>query len=728
MDVDRRGATAVRSAPAAAPGPVPGLLAVAAAGVGLAALLWVLAGVVGRDLTTRSVLAVAVLTAVHCGLVALALPRAGAAVRVLVGAVVGLAVAGTAVWLSGLAGWAGLRWVVVAAPALAWLLPAARTGWRSPAEDRWARLARHAPALWGLAGAWLLAAPVLADRIGPSAGAGPFRVYYVDTTWHVALTAEAMARAPEVYPWIPDVPIGYSWLFFGTLGLLGNATGATAAQVVLAIGPTLMAVLVPVALAGCAWVVSRSRLATALAPVLFAVMRGPVLATVEQVQQTPGWVLINRDSTNALVLAVVVVLVLQVRTPRGPRGAGAASVLLLFGLTFAAAGGRGGAVLPVLGAVGLTWLAWLRDRDRRLLLTWSSVAVVVAVVGATLGVTRSSGSFRVEPLSFLPAGATVGLEGPLLPVASVAVMVVMTGALLLLHRWTPHAAAAQPALVGGALAGVLGLAVFGHPSFSQLYFFHACWPLLVVGMAVLLAGAVRALGPLVLAPVAAAVVATQLVLQPPAALPATPWPVRAGLGAALVVAGLVVVALAVARRHGGLRPVAWALPVLVLALQPWALPEVLHASVTVEAAPSESTVSDGQLAVMAELRERSDPEDLVVTNKHCLHGDVGACDARWFTVAAFSERRVLVEGWSYDYTWTSSGNDAAGYDDPALLAANDELIAAPSPASCARMRAEGVRWVYVDEREAWSPALADVADLVASADDAALYRLHDDCG
>ncbi|MGY2081881.1 hypothetical protein [Modestobacter sp. SYSU DS0657] len=451
-----------------------GLLGAVAAAVALAALASLLTAEVGWATTVRAVLAVVVLTAVHGGIAAIALPRSGPLVRLLVGAVTGLAVAGIAVWLSGVVGWFVFRWPAAALPAVVWLLPAARTGWRPRTEVNWReRAGRYGPVLWGLAVAWLVTVPALADRIGPTAGAGPFRQYYVDVSWHIALTAEGLDRAPEVYPWIPDVAIGYSWLFFGTLAFLGNLTGATAAQLVLAIGPTLLAVVVPVALAAATWVVSRSRLAAALAPVLFAVLRGPVFAAVEQVQQTPGWVLINRDSTNALVLAVIVLLVTQARGTDGRRTAQLGSVLLLCVLTFAAAGGRGGAVVPIAGAAGLVWLCGLRDPERRRLLTASAVGIGVAIVAATVGVTRSSGSFRVDPLTFLPewyAGAHGAMP---LQLATIAVTLAMTASLLLLGRWTPAAAVARPVLIGGALAGLAGLVLFGHPAFSQLYFFHA---------------------------------------------------------------------------------------------------------------------------------------------------------------------------------------------------------------------------------------------------------------
>jgi hypothetical protein len=172
-------------------------------------------------------------------------------------------------------------------------------------------------------------------------------------------------------------------------------------------------------------------------------------------------------------------------------------------------------------------------------------------------------------------------------------------------------------------------------------------------------------------------------------------------------------------------------PLAVLPLQPWALPAFVHPAAVVEPGPTAETVSSGQLAVLDELRLRSGAEDLVATNKHCRSGTVtgGDCDARWFAVAAFAERRVLVEGWSYDYTWTSSGTDnSEPYWDPALLRANDGFIADPSAATCRVLRDHGVRWVYVDEREAWSPRIAEHADLVRAEDDAALYRLRDACG
>jgi hypothetical protein len=396
----------------------------------------------------------------------------------------------------------------------------------------------------------------------------------------------------------------------------------------------------------------------------------------------------------------------------------------LFLVTFAAAGSRGGAVLPILGSAGLLWLISLRQREGRRAHTWALGVVVVAIAAATFGVTRSSGSFRVDPLNFLP-GRVAGQGIPVAEIASIAVMLAMTASIALIGRWSP-----RPVLIGAALAGILGLVLFGHPAYSQLYFFHAAWPVIVVGLAVLLAGAVRALGPAVLAALALAVLAVQAVLAPPALLPPTSWPVRAAIAALCALPAIGACAAVLVRHHGWSRTAIFALPVLIIALQPWGVPQILNPAAVVRTATTSRTVSNGQLHLLDLLRTRSDPTDLVATNKHCLSGTQTArtCDARWFAVAAFAERRVLMEGWSYDYTWSSAGNDnLEPYWHPALLRANDGFIAAPSVATCRVLSKAGVRWIYVDMRERWSPHLADYADTIAATADAALYRLHRSC-
>ena len=121
------------------------------------------------------------------------------------------------------------------------------------------------------------------------------------------------------------------------------------------------------------------------------------------------------------------------------------------------------------------------------------------------------------------------------------------------------------------------------------------------------------------------------------------------------------------------------------------------------------------------LRAHSGPDDLVATNSHCRLGGNG-CDSRDFWLAAYSERQVLVEGWSYTEPAFATGglwdHTLAGspFWDPALLAANDEVFYRPSAAGVAAFgRAHHVRWL-VAVGTVPDPAPGVKANLHASAD------------
>jgi hypothetical protein len=104
----------------------------------------------------------------------------------------------------------------------------------------------------------------------------------------------------------------------------------------------------------------------------------------------------------------------------------------------------------------------------------------------------------------------------------------------------------------------------------------------------------------------------------------------------------------------------------------------------------------------------------VATDAHCRPGGRdGRCDARSFWVAAFTERRVLVEGWGYNARLQALGN-AGGrrytewpFWDARKLAVNDAAFTAPTSAGLAALRRYGVRWLITDHPAA--PALAALA-------------------
>ena len=53
--------------------------------------------------------------------------------------------------------------------------------------------------------------------------------------------------------------------------------------------------------------------------------------------------------------------------------------------------------------------------------------------------------------------------------------------------------------------------------------------------------------------------------------------------------------------------------------------------------------SPGRIAALTWLRNNSDENDIVATNRFCIPG-VEPCDMKWYLVSAISKRRMLVEG------------------------------------------------------------------------------------
>jgi hypothetical protein len=145
-------------------------------------------------------------------------------------------------------------------------------------------------------------------------------------------------------------------------------------------------------------------------------------------------------------------------------------------------------------------------------------------------------------------------------------------------------------------------------------------------------------------------------------------------------------------------------------------------------------VTPASLAAARWLRAHSSPDDVVATNVHCRRS-VGSCDNRQFWVAAFSERRVLVEGWGFTSRSNAEYLAAPGryrsytvpYWDQARLHASDAAFTDPTPAALAELRDRwGVRWLFVHRRggATVSPRLGGLAELRFSTRDAQVYELR----
>lgn len=281
-------------------------------------------------------------------------------------------------------------------------------------------------------------------------------------------------------------------------------------------------------------------------------------------------------------------------------------------------------------------------------------------------------------------------------------------------------------MLGFAASGVGGLWMVAHPGLSQTYFARSATPYLAILSALGLAALIpagkrvpRGFAALAAGGGALAVCGLLAVQQtighdaPKAQFQS--FPLRHAVGAyASVVAVVAVLAVAVvliARRVRLGRTYTLAVvAVLVLAT-------AVGSGVVVGAKPVWRGVTAGSPQRFAGgadprqampagaieagrwLRDHSDPLDVVATNSHC-RADVGGCDSRDFWLAAYSERQIVVEGWSYTEQafetgglWDGTLARSTFWDQP-LLTANDDVFYAPTAANVAGFsKAHGVRWL-----------------------------------
>jgi hypothetical protein len=145
-------------------------------------------------------------------------------------------------------------------------------------------------------------------------------------------------------------------------------------------------------------------------------------------------------------------------------------------------------------------------------------------------------------------------------------------------------------------------------------------------------------------------------------------------------------------------------------------------------------VTPGSLRGARWLRAHSAPDDIVATNIHCRTLRDGDCDNTQFWVAAFAERRVLVEGWGFTARNNAAFRAGTGHSplylpfwDRERLAANDAVFRHPTRENLAYLRDRwNVRWLFVHTRGGGraDPRLDDLADLRWRSAQARVYELR----
>jgi hypothetical protein len=562
-------------------------------------------------------------------------------------------------------------------------------------------------------------------------------------------------------PWIEGEPLLYHWFVYPELASTSWVTGIEPAVLLLRLSmlPMLMAFTVLVALLarkviGGWWtgVAASALTLLVLSPnpyqwQLNSFYRNLAFSGLDDgaALRLTAWS--GPTQTFGAVLFVPLVLVLSdlLRRPGDRRG------WVLFTVLLAGVMGAKATFLPLLACglllVVVVELGYRRRLHRTALRALAITATGVLVSQFVLFGGKSQGT-ALAPLTDVATGGigvTTGYSagrdpGRLLLLAALTLLcwcciwAGLAGLTRPRHRPGPQIVV----LLGIGLSGAVATMLTGQDGDSQRYFLESARPYLsvaaVAGLAALLpAGRVTVRRALMLL---GALLLGIVVVQVVQAMGRHDIPRLAGTGSMAALTGAIVlpyalVALVAAAFLASLRsfPRLRALPagaLLVALLAGFGLNSGLQHFYLVAQESRQSgwrdvvraprLVSAGTLEAGRWLRAHSPAGDLVATNAHCLVFE-GACSNLHFSMTAYSERRMLVEGWGFTTTAheraARSGTwvGAVPYWRPEVLAANDAVFSAPSVENVNTLRDRyRVRWLFVDETQSSvSPHLATFA-------------------
>lgn len=559
-------------------------------------------------------------------------------------------------------------------------------------------------------------------------------VQYPDAPYHQALVGEALHRFPLHYPQVALEPLNYHWFTHAWTAQVASVSGTPIEVLLWRFNPSLMVVAIPMLVALVTVRVTRiawcGPVAAAVAFVALDVtawggspLGSPLHSPFSPTQQF-----------GLLILLPVVTLIAMRWRDQVHRMTSLPVLVFLLVI----AGGSKGSTMPVLvaGLLLATASALLLDR-RRLPMVALDTALAI-LVSLALSLTLFGGGTGNARLAFPLVFAEQRGLGPdssasggigVLNVALVLTPMLLGGAasLVLFLRRDSRRDPVAWMLLGGTVSGFCAILFLTHPGESQWYFYRTAEALTAIltawGLRVALAGIPRKVA-VIVAGLASGVVALSVCRLVVGRASGDEVSVAAGGAALAIFVGIVLVTAAIGSRwfSGATRQAFIAIAVLATVgagLVPLAedLRDWSPAGARVGVGPLPTAVHSSEVEALRWLRDHSAADDIVMTNLHCEGAVRDGCPRRRFTVAAYSERGVLVEGWGYTrgagrtYARLLDEGREANYStvpfqDPDLLALNDGFLTRPDAQSAARLWRLGVRWIVLYDRAPHAGSLA----------------------
>jgi len=137
------------------------------------------------------------------------------------------------------------------------------------------------------------------------------------------------------------------------------------------------------------------------------------------------------------------------------------------------------------------------------------------------------------------------------------------------------------------------------------------------------------------------------------------------------------------------------------------------------------SINVGTANVAEYLRQESNPDDLIATNRHCAGMEENqTCTARQFALSALSERRVFLEGWSYT-TCPLLEPILNKYWKESNWKLNQDFFLNPTVDNWNNLKKSGIDWLVVDSSRPSASNYSDVADLIKTEGKVSLWKIKD---
>ena len=653
----------------------------------------------------------------------------------------------------------GVPLLVLLVPVLALALsatPLGRAVWRLPT-------ARMDPrASWCLAGICVYGLAWLRHNVFPlrPLWLPANRTPSTDETFHQALIADVGSRFPPEIPFLLDTRLEYHWFVHAQIATSRHVTGIESVVALRLLLPVLTLLLIVAGLAAVALRVSERPVAAVIAPALLVAGVFHVLGTDFPTRDflepflSPRYVSSPSQTYGVMVSLPAVMLILETLRPeqRSSRGTWVA-----LGLTLLLLSGSKATFLPIFlcGAVAAWGVRLMVQRRVDPAASGLVALLVLATMFAQLVIFGSNtGALNLDPFKTVTVTEREHVATST-PLTWAGMLATMLTAWLLYGAGVVGLLLRRRALDGRVVfllvcvsAGVVVPLLFHRTGLSQLWFLRSVAELLVLlsawGLSCLLPNpltarpALRLVGTAAVAGLTAWTVSSFVAVATPEYQASLTGLILTPLIPLLVVGVWLALRRLTARQSGQRRrPGATVVLAILLGLGTTNAFQLAWGTLGnggLDAADPDELFAQGGVTAAQYVDRHAAVDDVVATNMHCRQPGTPRCDNRHFWVSAYTQRRVVIEGWGYSAPTNKSAVGGGGLTKytpapfPERLAVNDAVFLDPSEENLARLvDTYSVYWLVVGKTyRADVPGLRRLASLkrVFSNDAYVVFRVR----